>query len=189
MKLFIYLLLFANFSFAGTNFSDTTLPQPTIAQDTLLPKVFLIGEYEAQFEDLMSSHSTLLLSACDNDMKIAFQKWQSMLQAMEKHSEAVNYNLKGVKIWLNVFWDEDGSIEHIAYYLKPNSRNVDTDELTLFFIDFINSYRFPLVVGEKFSHYGMASFPTYTQAKTKQDKSDGTPLVKDSMKAPDDHEE
>ena len=125
-----------------------------------MPRVFLLGEYETAFEKLTADHSTMLLEACGDDIDVAFEKWFGMIKEMEAHSEAVNYDLKGVKVWLNIFWDEDGSVKHLAYYLKPNSKNVDLEKLNLFFQDFLNNYTFPFQHDKKFSHYGSATFPT-----------------------------
>ncbi|MFK7807593.1 MAG: hypothetical protein AB8F74_07345 [Saprospiraceae bacterium] len=163
MKYLLCLLLLGTFGFnLMATTSAVVWPHSTICEkDTVAPKVFIIGDYEKQYQDLLSEHEMLLLTACDNDMNVAFEKWQGMLLAMEEHSEAVKYDLRGLKMWLNIFWDEDGTVNHIAYYLKPNSRNADTERLTMFFRDFMNNYRFPLIVGEKFSHYGMATFPTF----------------------------
>jgi hypothetical protein len=102
----------------------------------------------------------MLLEVCDNDMKLAYDKWLDMLQQMEAHSETVDYDLKSIKIWLNVFWKKNGSIDHIAYYLKPSSKNIDTERLTLFFISFINNYSTPLKFERNYAHYGSAGFPT-----------------------------
>ena len=177
MRYIFCLLLFgcmmSSINATAVSFSENEL---IASSDTLAPKVFKIGEYEAQYEKLMSEHEILLLSACNDDMNIAFEKWQGMLQAMEQHSDQVNYDLKGVKMWLNIFWEEDGSIRNIAYYLKPNSRNVDTDKLSLFFISFMNNYQFPLVVGERYSHYGIAAFPTFSY-KQKKTEIDTKPLA------------
>lgn len=185
MKYLICLLL-------GTLFFNTEAAEFTVfpsqdvlcEKDTLLPKVFIIGEYERQYEELMEEHNTLLLTACDNDMNVAFEKWQEMLVGMEEQAELIDYDLKGIKMWLNIFWEGDGSIKHIAYYLKPNSRNVDTDKLSMFFINFINHYQFPVSTRKKFAHYGMASFPTFLKRPDpKADQKAATPLVKDSTKA------
>jgi len=148
-----------------------------------LPEVFIMGEHEEQFNSLMHEHEALLLSECDNDMPIAFEKWLSMLKEMEAYSEIVEYDLKGIKMWLNIFWDKDGSINHIVYHLKPNSRNIDLEELTGFFASFMSNYRFPLITDEKFSHYGSAAFPTIARrVKTKDAESPKTgQLVKDSV--------
>ncbi len=187
MRLVICILMLANF-LANTN-QLAAMPglegfsQP-IQTDSIAPKAFLIGEYEQAFEQLLNEHQTLLLTACNDDMNVAFEKWRDMVVAMESHSDVVNFDLKGVKLWLNIFWKEDGSIRHIAFYPKPNSRNVDTDKLTLFLMSFINNYQFPLKVGKKFSHYGVASFPTFSKKEEEEKSSDKIgPLVKDSVKS------
>ncbi len=155
-----------------------------IAQDSVdLPKAFTMGEFEEQFDDLMQEHEALLLSECDNDMDIAFEKWISMLKEMEAYSEIIGYDLKGIKIWLNVFWDKNGTVDHIVYHLKPNSRNIDIEELTAFFSSFMNNYKFPLVTDEKFSHYGSAAFPTFARRvkTTEAEAPKSGQLVKDSV--------
>jgi hypothetical protein len=131
-----------------------------ICQDNDLPKVFLIGEYPEQFELASEEYRLQLLDACEHDMKAAFDKWVGMLQAMEDFAELVEFDIKSVKMWIKVFWAEDGQIDHIAFYLKPNSKNVDVNQLTAFFQTFMNNYKFPLEAVDKYSHYGSASFPT-----------------------------
>lgn len=143
-----------------------------IEADTVLPKVFLIGEFEAEYEALIQRHPTLLFSACEMDMELAYSKWVSMLEEIELASEDFGLDLKGVKIWLNVFWEKDGSISNLAYFLKPVSRNVDLEELDLFFADFIASYRFPMIYDKKYSHYGTASFPVFAKV-IQEDTSQG----------------
>lgn len=131
--------------------------------DTTPPKVFILGEHENAYEELNLEYSVMLLTACKGDMDVAYQKWISMLVEMETYATQINYDIKGIKVWLNVFWDEDGTIKHIAYHLKQNSRNIDTAEFTAFLSSFINHYKFPLVCGDKYTHYGSASFPTHTR--------------------------
>ncbi len=135
-------------------------PAPSQGQKTQLPKVFLIGEFSQEFEEMSVSYRSNLLSVTDFDMEAAYDKWVSMLQEMEAYAEQINFDIKGVKLWVKVFWEPDGSIKHIAYYLKPKSRNIDTEELTAFFSSFINNYRFPLVTSKRYTHYGSAAFPT-----------------------------
>jgi len=134
-------------------------PNYCIDIDTI-PKVFLLGEHEVAFEKLTTDHSTMLLSACDDDMDLAYAKWLGMIREMEAHSEIVNYDLKGIKLWINIFWEEDGEVSHLAYHLKPQSKNVNTEKLTLFMEDFLEDYTFPFTYDQKFSHYGSAAFPT-----------------------------
>lgn len=131
------------------------------AQDSAdLPKIFMIGEYESDYEALNMQHNVMLLTACDDNMEVAFDKWWSMLQEMEAYSNVIGYDLSGIKAWFNVFWEPDGSIRHIAYHLKPNSKFVKPEEMNAFLNSFSKNYTFPLVTKKKYSHYGSASFPT-----------------------------
>ena len=135
-------------------------------KDTTPPKVFILGEHEKAYEQLNLEYSVMLLTACEGNMDAAYQKWLSMLNEMEAYATLINYDIKGVKVWLNVFWNVDGSIKHIAYHLKQNSRNIDTAEFTAFLSSFINHYKFPLVTKQKYSHYGSAAFPTHPRKLT-----------------------
>ena len=125
-----------------------------------LPDVFLIGEYDAQFEPLEQEHDMLLLTACNDNMDQAFQKWMGMIYDIEQYSKQIDFDVNGVKMWLYVFWNNDGTINHIAYHLKPNSRNVSDSSMTEFLDRFIADYAFPLQASAPYSHYGSASFPT-----------------------------
>lgn len=133
---------------------EQTLPELS------LPKVFLIGEYEEEYANLYKTYHGILLSVCEDDMNLAFDKWMDMLDSMESYANEIGFSLNGVKVLLNVFWNEDGSIQYISYYLKPNSLNVDTAELSAFFSSFASRYRLPLVTDRKFTHNGTAQFPT-----------------------------
>ncbi len=137
-------------------------------QDAELPKVFLIGEFAEEFEATSAEYSLQLMDACDQDMNLAYIKWLTMLFDMEDYAYDVGLDLKGLKMWVKVFWSEEGTIDHIAYYLKPKSRNIDKEELTAFLMSFIADYEFPLQPEEKFSHYGSASFPILAR-KIKRD--------------------
>ena len=130
-----------------------------------LPEVFQIGEHEAAFEALSFSYNTSLLAACDENMDLAYKKWLDMLQSLESFAHSNGVDLNGVKMWINVFWDEEGGIDHIAYYLKPQSKNVDQRYLTVLFKEFTLTYQFPLTYPGKFSHYGLARFPVFAKPK------------------------
>jgi|AntRauTorckE5430_2_1112549.scaffolds.fasta_scaffold04831_2 hypothetical protein len=127
------------------------------------PAVFQIGQLPTAFEILSGDYETALLEVCDDDVKRAYAQWSMMLRAMENHAKVKGYNLKGVKMWLKVFWNEDGSIEHIAFHLKPGSKNVNTDILTSFLQGFMKTYQAGFKAEEPFSQYSSASFPTLPQ--------------------------
>ncbi len=129
--------------------------------DTLsLPKVFLIGEYEEQYSLLYETYHDILLSVCHDDMNLAFSKWMDMLSEMETYAQHINFDLRGVKVWLKVFWSTTGKIDHISYYLKPNSRNIETADLSAFLSSFMNHYQLPINSVVRFTHNGSAAFPT-----------------------------
>jgi len=134
-----------------------------------LPKVFLLGEHEKGFDELTKEHTDMLLTVCNDNMTEAFAKWQDMLIGMESHANEVGYDLNGSKMWFNIFWSSDGRINHIAYYLKPNSRNLDQDKLKLFLISFMNQYNLPISYNKNFSHYGSASFPMTVVHRSESD--------------------
>jgi len=114
------------------------------------PPVFLIGDNSKAFEALSRSHNIALIDACEDDMEVAFSKWVDMMLALETYSKEEGYDIRGIKMWIKIFWAADGSVEHIAYYLKPHSRNVATEELSNFFDNFISTYKLPLEVERSF---------------------------------------
>lgn len=152
----------------NANSNHSINPSLLIEQDSTatLPKVFLLGNHEAAYERL-SGEGTSLLAVCEDDFNVAHDKWNSLLKEMEAHADMVNYDIKGVKMWLHVFWDKKGKISHIAFYLKPNSRNVKTEEMTAFLTDFMNNYHLPAEYVNSFSHYSGAAFPTLNWKKKK----------------------
>ena len=131
-------------------------------------RAFLIGENEKHFESLVSEHGEQLLNVCNNSMDKAYKSWVSLLKDLEGFADDRKFDLKGTKIWINVFWNADGSIRNIVYYPKPNSKNMDFSLLSDFLSDFASNYQFTLTNERPFSHYGSASFPTfYTYAQDK----------------------
>ena len=129
----------------------------TSEQDAL-PAVFILGEYDVQYEAKMPNYKTLLES-CDGNMELAYGKLMGMMQEMEAYAELSDYDLKGITAWMHFFWRKDGTIEHIGFHLKPNSRNVDLDGLKDFLNEFASNYRFPLNAPSQYAHYSSFSFP------------------------------
>lgn len=128
-----------------------------------LPKVFILGEYEKDYEKLQAQYGSSLLSICEYDPERTFISWAQFLIDMEDYSESINYDLKGVKMWIEVYWLPNGSLKHIAYALKPQSRNVETKELSAFLSSFINHYKPRFQPNKKISHSAHAFFPLTAQ--------------------------
>lgn len=137
----------------------TVCPVPLIIPDTM-PRIFVLGDQEKEFEALQMEYEYSLLSVCNNDYDSSFVHWVMMLKQMEEFGDSIDFDLKGIKMWVQVFWDPDGSIRHIGYYLKPNSKNIRKEEMAAFFKGFINHYKSPLVTTRKYSNYASANFPT-----------------------------
>lgn len=129
------------------------------SNDVALPRVFEIGKHERAYELLSAHYQTSLLEVCNNDMKNAFKKLSAMYREMEVHASNIGYEVGGVRSWLHVFWGSDGTIEHLGFHLRPNSRNVDVEEFEAFLLSFVQEYRFPLFAEQKYALYTSVSFP------------------------------
>ncbi len=157
-----YLLLFFTLPFmAFATDGDGCKEEEEVCEEqgVELPKVFLIGEYSEEFERASEDYGKSLMDACGQDMRMAYIKWMTFLYDIEDYAADLNVDIMGLKMWVKVFWNEEGGIDHIGYYLKPRSKNFDADELKAFFMSFISGYTFPVKADEKFSHYGTTSFP------------------------------
>lgn len=128
-----------------------------------LPTVFLIGEYEDRYLDLSKAHPAQFMSVYQNDIDLAYKGWTNCLMDMEDYASRINYDLKGIKVWINLYFNADGTISNLAYFPKPNSRNVPDEELTAFFNGFVHQYRLPVTAEKGFQHSTSASFPTFFQ--------------------------
>lgn len=122
------------------------------------PTVFLLGEYDKAYTELTASQTTLL-DVCDNDMGFAYHKLMGMMKEMESYANEVNFDLKGINAWMHFFWKPDGSVDHIGFYLKPNSKNIPVDRFKNFLDGFAKNHKLNLKYNKKFSHYSSFSFP------------------------------
>lgn len=127
------------------------------------PTVFQIGDQPEAFEKLSEDYETGLLDVCDDDVKKAHQQWTLMLKAMENYAKANDFDINGLKMWMKVFWEEDGTIKHIAFHLKPTSKNLDRKTLENFLKNFSKSYSIDVKAAENYSQYSSAAFPTLPQ--------------------------
>lgn len=154
----IYIILFC-ISFACT----------AIAQ-SVNTKVALIGENEKEYEKIMTECSSSLLSISENSMDKAFNLWTTMLSDFEETAENQGFDIKGTKVWMNLFWEADGSIKKIVYYPKPNSKNIDFNQFTKLLETFATNYYLEIDHDTCFSHYGSASFPILTKVSVPNEK-------------------
>lgn len=135
-------------------------------QSTGIPEVFLIGEYEDQYLALAQHHPEVFLSVYHNNIDQAFKGWSELLMDIEDYAADTKFDIKGVKLWLNVYFNADGTISNLAFYPKPNSRNIPQDQLVAFFKNFVRQYRFTETYTTGFQHSSGASFPTFFHRTT-----------------------
>jgi hypothetical protein len=126
-----------------------------------IPSVFLIGEYEDQYLALSKSHPALFMSVYNNDIDKAFRGYSNFLMDVEDYAAELGFDIRGVKLWLNIYFNADGTIEHLAFYPKPNSKNVPVEQLNAFFKNFVEQYRFPVKAEKAYQHSASAGFPTF----------------------------
>ena len=142
----------------GTLAAAAPGPQP---KTKTLPTVFVLGQHEASYEALLEGYQRSLLEACACDKEEAFSKWIGMLNELDVYSRRQNVDIRGVKLWLHVFFEADGSVEHIAYHLRPNSRQLDDATLAPLLEGFAAQYQFPVTGEEGFAHYSTGAFPVF----------------------------
>ncbi len=128
-----------------------------------LPTTFLISEDDRAYGELVSSTPVLLLEVCNNSMDEAYKKWIYMLADIEEKAAEEGFEIRGLKIWMNVFWSANGNISHIVCYPKPNSKNIEYNDFTKFLNRFAKDYKLDVKSNKSFAHYGSASFPTFVE--------------------------
>ncbi len=145
----------------------TSFHSLTAQDNSRIPDVFSLTGYENELDELFSTYQTPLLSVCEDQLDSTFSIWKNMLQEMESFAESKQFQksfkeqleLKGLKLWLTVFFDKKGKIDHLAFELFPNSRNVKLTTLQQFFKLFIENYQAPVSHSAPFFHDGQAGFP------------------------------
>ena len=137
------------------------LAQAQSGTTVIVPEVFLIGEYESEYARLSKQHPAIFASVYNNDIDRAFRGYSNMLMDIEDYAADNNFDIKGVKLWFKLFFNADGTLEHLAYFPKPNSRNIPEEELTAFFQQFVDQYQLQVKSEKAFQHSASAGFPTF----------------------------
>jgi hypothetical protein len=119
-----------------------------------------MGEFEREYEKTKESYTTTLLGTCNGNTDLAFEKWMRLMLTMEAYAKDINYDINGIKMWIEVGCEPDGNIKYLSYALKPNSRFVEENELTGFLTSFVMKYKFS-TTSQRFFINTHASFPIY----------------------------
>jgi hypothetical protein len=184
LLIFLAITQFASFAQATpkTNASvDVSSPLFSTATDTL-PVVFMLGQDDRAFDALKIEHDLQLLAVCRNDMEMTYYLWLQMMKHMETYAGQVGYDLNGVKLWIYAFYNKDGSIHHLAYHAKPQSRNFKTEDMTSFLTGFVKTYKLPIGADRSFQHYNVGAFPVMVE-KNKDTRNGGVNPPQNGIKA------
>lgn len=140
------------------------LTQNLVERDTSFQKsVFMLGQNEDRYAAIINDYPSNLLAVSGDSMEKAYENWMMLMLDIEAFAETIGFDLKGLKIWINVFWNKDGGIDYITYYPKPNCKNIPFETLTAFFERFIQEYQNGLMTTSNYSHYGSATFPSFAE--------------------------
>ena len=125
-------------------------------------RAFILGENEEQYDAMRVEYARTLLIVCENNQEKALTSWFKLLKDMEAYSEKIGHSLDGVKLYINVFWNTDGSIDHIGILPMNDSKNIKHENLVAFFASFVRQYTpKDLESDKKYSHYTTVNFPTF----------------------------
>ena len=120
-----------------------------------------MGEFGKAYEILVSECEVPLNDILGSSMDSTYHHWIKTLNQLERHAENMQFDIRGVKVWMNIFWADNGDIQHIAYFPKKTSRNIDFKRFVKMLESFIEQYTGTLKHSSCYSHYGSASFPTH----------------------------
>lgn len=124
------------------------------------PTAFVIGEQSTAFEALNDQFTLQLLTVCNDDLDKAYQQWKRTLSDIDRFAQINGIQLKGAKMWIKVYWSEEGQIKHIAYDLKRQSKKINKKKFTQLLKKYIASKPEPFMeAAGSFSHYGSVNYP------------------------------
>ncbi|NRB62155.1 MAG: hypothetical protein HRU40_03840 [Saprospiraceae bacterium] len=127
-------------------------------------KAFILGENEEAYEKLSREHARTLLAVSNNDPEEALGNWFETMRGIERYANSIDFDIKGLKALLHIFWNEDGTIGHIGYFILPDSRNYPPEDLSALLASFVRQHTSELTSDRKFSHYTNVSFPTFVES-------------------------
>lgn len=150
-----FMLLF----FLGILLPLTAVQAQQVPANKALPKVINVSQNSAVLEELSNQYQSSLFSASDTNFVATVKNWRGFLLSMEQYSEAIDFDIKGVKVWLKVFWAKDGNIDYIAYALSGRSINIDVVEWEAFLRSFMLNNKMALQHTRGFTYDGRIMFP------------------------------
>ncbi|MGB3547041.1 MAG: hypothetical protein WBA17_08695 [Saprospiraceae bacterium] len=125
-----------------------------------VPTIFQLSDVEKLNAQLQEQYPQDFFTAVDNDFGRAEGIYLEVMKSVDAFARSINYDIDGMKVWIQFFIGTDGSIQHLGFQLRPESRNMDVSEIKAFFKAYIEKNRFPLTADQPFNYYTRATFPT-----------------------------
>ncbi len=126
----------------------------------------MIGQYEDQYLALSQKYPATFMSVYHDDIELAYRSWSNILMDMEDYAGSIDFDIKGVKLWINIYFNQDGTIAHLAFFPKPNSRNIQDEYLAAFFKNFVRDYKMQVTADKGFQNSASGAFPTFFHRET-----------------------
>lgn len=150
---FIILLLLGYF------FVLPSLQAQQARSNKALPKIINATQNSAALEELSNQYQSSLFSASDTNFVTTINNWRGFLQLMEEYSETIDFDIRGVKVWMKIFWAKDGTIDYLVYALSDRSINIDVIEWEAFLRSFVRNTKLPIKFHRGFTYDGRVMFP------------------------------
>ena len=147
-----------------------TIIVPSFLSAQSANRSYFIGENQEEYHELIQTHSASLLEVCDNSMTKSYEHWSSLMKDIEEFCLQNAFDIKGVKLWINGFWDNDGKLVHLVFYNKPNSKQMNYDKLRILLDQFISNGYYGKEFNNPYAHYGSISFPIFSPASMAVEK-------------------
>lgn len=161
-----------NFKLFLVGIALTGLLQTSVSAQVSQPvvKSFLIGDHQEFYHELTQKHQSSLLEVCNNSMESSYKEWSLLMKSIEEYADSKGVDIKGSKLWINVFWSKNGKIRYIVFHPKPNSINIDYERVAGIFDDFVEMGFEGKTYSSPYSHYGSISFPVFSHTLSAREK-------------------
>ena len=127
--------------------------------DAELPRIFVLGANEKAHMEVDSAYTESLLNASQNNMRAAQRSWLNLLVSMEDYAHQIKFPLDGIKVYIHLYCDGTGKINHLGFLPLADSRNVPMPELRAFFSSFTRHNDFPASPCPRFKFNSKVDFP------------------------------
>lgn len=89
----------------------------------------------------------------------AFSLWNDFENQFITFLASQKSSFEGGKIWVEIYWNADGNIEHVGYFSQKKLTRSKDEELSDLFTSFVDEYDPVEPFGEQIFHFGIIYIP------------------------------